>query len=210
VAPSAEFRALLRPITIRLEPGDALVQFTDGMLESERAGEIYGMDRLGRSVSRHARSATLQAFADALAKDVHDFAADVHDDLTVFALARLADPTKDPGSHSSRIFRRRRERPAPPVSTGPTEPLEGMTEEVTTETFKRPTQLIRAVRPNDPNETAASVPAVTAPAATVARKTKRSERPDRPPLIPPKWRIPLYATLGSIVLLSVLIYFLRH
>jgi hypothetical protein len=209
VAPSAEFRALLRPITMRLEPGDALVQFTDGMLESERAGEIYGMDRLGESVSRHARAVSLQAFADALAKDVHDFAVDVHDDLTVFALARLPDPAKDPGNHSSRIFRRRRERPAPPVTTGPTEPLEGMTEEVTTETFKRPTQLIRAVRPNDPNETAASVPAVAPPAANVARKPKRIERPDRP-LIPPKWRIPVYATLASIAALAVLIYFLRH
>jgi hypothetical protein len=211
MAPGPEFRALLRSTTIRLEPGDALVQFTDGMLESERAsGEIYGMDRIGESVRRHARAESLQVFADALAKDVHDFAKDVHDDLTVFAIARVGEPADDDRHHSTRIVRRRREKPAPTVATGPTEPLEGMADEVTTETFQRPTQLIRAVRSNDPNETAASVPTVTAPqTATITRKAKRSDRPDQP-LIPPKWRIPLYATLGSLVLLAALVYTLRH
>jgi sigma-B regulation protein RsbU (phosphoserine phosphatase) len=66
-------------VRAKLEPGDAVVLYTDGVLEARRDGELYGFERLDSllSGSRHLS-------ADALARAVLD-------DCRTFALGELAD-----------------------------------------------------------------------------------------------------------------------
>jgi sigma-B regulation protein RsbU (phosphoserine phosphatase) len=54
-----------------LEPGAALVVFTDGLAEGRRAAELYGEERLLRSVASHAGSAT--SLVDGVLADVLAF-----------------------------------------------------------------------------------------------------------------------------------------
>ena len=68
-----------------LQPGDALVLFTDGVTEGRRDGEFYGERRLAEVVGAVAGSA--QAMADALVGDVLEFQRDdARDDIAVVAL----------------------------------------------------------------------------------------------------------------------------
>ncbi len=68
-----------------LDPGDALVLYTDGVTEGRRDGEFYGERRLA-AVARDARGSA-HAMADALVADVLAFQRDdARDDIAVVAL----------------------------------------------------------------------------------------------------------------------------
>jgi sigma-B regulation protein RsbU (phosphoserine phosphatase) len=73
-------------IEVDLQPGDAIVAFTDGVTEGRRDKAFYGDDRLRASVSRHAGSAA--ALADGVLADVLDFqSGDARDDIAVVAVS---------------------------------------------------------------------------------------------------------------------------
>jgi len=72
---------------VRLEPGDAAVLFTDGLLEARRDGELYGEERLDASLARHA-SLPAEALAKALVEDCRAFGGDLTDDCAVVVLKR--------------------------------------------------------------------------------------------------------------------------
>jgi serine phosphatase RsbU (regulator of sigma subunit) len=72
---------------VQLEPGDAAVLFTDGLLEARRDGELYGEERLDASLARHA-SLPAEALAVALVDDCRAFGGDLADDCAVVVLKR--------------------------------------------------------------------------------------------------------------------------
>jgi len=74
---------------IRLDPGDGICLFSDGVSEAENeARELYGVERLGRCLAALPRSASAQAVVDAIKNDVSAFAgaAPQSDDLTLMVL----------------------------------------------------------------------------------------------------------------------------
>lgn len=76
---------------LRLNPGDTLVVYTDGLTEAANAREEeYGSERLSRVLSALARQAPQALIARSLA-DVNSFLAGAErsDDLTLMALARV-------------------------------------------------------------------------------------------------------------------------
>jgi serine phosphatase RsbU (regulator of sigma subunit) len=72
---------------VKLEPGDAAVLFTDGLLEARRDGELYGEERLDASLARHA-SLPAEELALALVEDCRAFGGDLADDCAVVILKR--------------------------------------------------------------------------------------------------------------------------
>jgi sigma-B regulation protein RsbU (phosphoserine phosphatase) len=72
---------------VTLEPGDAAVLFTDGLLEARRDGELYGEDRLDASLARHA-SLSAEELALAVVEDCRAFGGDLADDCAVVILKR--------------------------------------------------------------------------------------------------------------------------
>jgi sigma-B regulation protein RsbU (phosphoserine phosphatase) len=77
--------------TERLAPGDALLLYTDGLVEARNpAREDYGLERLGMFAASagHLRP---QAVVEACVHDVRDFSAarGTTDDLTLMALRRV-------------------------------------------------------------------------------------------------------------------------
>lgn len=91
LASGAVFAGSLRPVAMQLEPGDVLVQSTDGALEAMNAAEVeFGEARYLASVLRGYEKPA-QELVDAVAEDVRAYAKgrEVGDDLTVLALAVL-------------------------------------------------------------------------------------------------------------------------
>ncbi len=85
------FAKKLSDQTLRLEPGDLLLQYTDGVSEATNAREDeYGVERLVALVSA-AGGATANAAVERLSADVAAFAdgAKQSDDITILALRRL-------------------------------------------------------------------------------------------------------------------------
>ena len=72
---------------VQLEPGDAAVLFTDGVLEARRDGELYGEERFDASLGRHARLPA-DELANALVADCRAFGGDLADDCAVVVLKR--------------------------------------------------------------------------------------------------------------------------
>ena len=72
---------------VQLEPGDAAVLFTDGLLEARREGELYGEERLDASLAKHA-SLPAEQLAMALVEDCRAFGGDLADDCAVVVLKR--------------------------------------------------------------------------------------------------------------------------
>jgi serine phosphatase RsbU (regulator of sigma subunit) len=72
---------------IRLEPGDAIVLFTDGLLEARRDGELYGEARLDEALSAHA-DLSAQQLADALLADCHAYGGELGDDCAIVVLKK--------------------------------------------------------------------------------------------------------------------------
>jgi sigma-B regulation protein RsbU (phosphoserine phosphatase) len=82
------FQQSLNPETVALQPGDILLQYTDGLVEAmDSDQQEYGEARLyGSFVSR--LELPLQELVDGIAKDVGEFAGgNVGDDITLFSLA---------------------------------------------------------------------------------------------------------------------------
>lgn len=84
---------LLRPVTVALEPGDVLVQVTDGLLEARNDNDVqWGEARFMGSVLARCDLDTAQELADGMVHDCRAFAArPVDDDLTVLVAALTAD-----------------------------------------------------------------------------------------------------------------------
>jgi PAS domain S-box-containing protein len=81
--------AVTRDLDLRLQPGDTVVLFTDGMTEAMNgAGEMYGIDRIVATL-RDAASAPVDALRDRLLDDVRRWAPDQDDDRTIL-VARFA------------------------------------------------------------------------------------------------------------------------
>ena len=72
---------------VRLEPGDAAVLFTDGLLEARRDGELYGEERLDASLAANA-GLPAKELAKALVADCRAFAGELADDCAVVVLER--------------------------------------------------------------------------------------------------------------------------
>jgi sigma-B regulation protein RsbU (phosphoserine phosphatase) len=72
----------------RLEPGSAVVLFTDGVIEARREGELYGHDRLDRFLSEH-RKLPAAELARAVVDDARAFAGGgLDDDSAVVVVKR--------------------------------------------------------------------------------------------------------------------------
>lgn len=76
----------------KLEPGDTVVMFTDGIIELRKGDEQYGRERLGESI-KNRRSQAAEEILEGIMKDALDWAGlerSDQDDLTVAVLR--ADP----------------------------------------------------------------------------------------------------------------------
>jgi serine phosphatase RsbU (regulator of sigma subunit) len=73
---------------VGLEPGDAAVLFTDGLLEARRDGELYGEERLDAALVANA-SLTAEELAKAVVEDCRAFAGELVDDCAVVVLKRV-------------------------------------------------------------------------------------------------------------------------
>ena len=74
----------------RLEPGDVLVAYTDGIVEAmNQAGEVYSSERLAASLERVAKE-PVEHIRDALLADVTAWMSSQADDLTVLVVRRTA------------------------------------------------------------------------------------------------------------------------
>jgi serine phosphatase RsbU (regulator of sigma subunit) len=77
-------------VRAQLEPGAAIVLYTDGLLETRRGAEQYGEDRLEATVAANAARASVE-IARALVEDCRAFAqGDLGDDCAVVVIKRLA------------------------------------------------------------------------------------------------------------------------
>jgi len=79
------------PAPIQLERGDRLLVYTDGITEAKDSkGAMFGIERLGHAVLRHAKLEG-QAFVDALYAEAMAFSnnAALQDDLTLLSVRRL-------------------------------------------------------------------------------------------------------------------------
>jgi serine phosphatase RsbU (regulator of sigma subunit) len=74
---------------VRLEPGDAAVLFTDGLLEARRGNEIYGEERLAAALTAKAHLPAKE-LANALLEDCRSFAGELGDDCAIVVLKRIA------------------------------------------------------------------------------------------------------------------------
>ncbi|MHB8643966.1 MAG: GAF domain-containing SpoIIE family protein phosphatase, partial [Gaiellaceae bacterium] len=75
--------------TARLAPGDALVVFTDGVIEARRDGELYGDARLAAVLSS-ARALPPGEIAQAVIRDCRAYAGELPDDCAVVVIKRTA------------------------------------------------------------------------------------------------------------------------
>jgi serine phosphatase RsbU (regulator of sigma subunit) len=73
---------------LRLEAGDLVFAYTDGLIEARRAGAMYGADRLARFVSGAARGRSPQELVRAAHEDVAGWADGISDDAVALALRR--------------------------------------------------------------------------------------------------------------------------
>jgi serine phosphatase RsbU (regulator of sigma subunit) len=75
-------------VTAELPPGGAVVLYTDGVIESRRGGELFGMERLDDVLAAHA-SSPAQEIADAVLAACRDFAGgDLPDDCAIVVIRR--------------------------------------------------------------------------------------------------------------------------
>jgi serine phosphatase RsbU (regulator of sigma subunit) len=72
---------------VRLEPGDAAVLFTDGLLEARRDGELYGEERFDAVLAANA-SLAAEKLAKAVVDDCRAFAGELADDCAVVVVKR--------------------------------------------------------------------------------------------------------------------------
>lgn len=92
----AVFKQSLKPEVIGLQPGDVLLQYTDGLTEAIDPQEVeFGDARLYGSFLMHLEL-PMQELVDRIAKDVNQHAkGNLRDDLTIIALAVFDTPGSD-------------------------------------------------------------------------------------------------------------------
>lgn len=74
--------------SVKLEPGDKLFQYTDGVTEATNEGcELYGMERLAEILGRNAHKTPAELLS-AVKKDVDSFVGEApqFDDITMLCL----------------------------------------------------------------------------------------------------------------------------
>jgi len=72
---------------VRLEPGDAIVLYTDGLLEARREGELYGEQRLDAALAANGHLPA-QELANMLLADCKAFGGELGDDCAIVVLKR--------------------------------------------------------------------------------------------------------------------------
>src|SRR5262249_50561966 len=90
VALTDEIADFIRHTTVRLQPGDGVVLYTDGITEAENmAREQYGLGRLCTVVSQH-WTAPAEMIKECVVTDVHQHigAQRVYDDITLMVVKR--------------------------------------------------------------------------------------------------------------------------
>ena len=75
---------------LRLEPGDMVFAYTDGLVEARRRGELYGQDRLAALVAASAAGVSPQELVRVVHEDVAAWADGISDDAVALALRRGA------------------------------------------------------------------------------------------------------------------------
>jgi sigma-B regulation protein RsbU (phosphoserine phosphatase) len=77
-------------VILGLETGDVFVFHTDGVSDSRRGNEEYGVSRLAETVKRHARQSATE-LGDAIMADVETFTGDAirADDVTLVVVKVL-------------------------------------------------------------------------------------------------------------------------
>jgi sigma-B regulation protein RsbU (phosphoserine phosphatase) len=75
---------------LRLDRGDLVFAYTDGLIEARRRGELYGAERLAALVSGGAAEHTPQELVRAVHEDVAAWADGISDDAVALALRRTA------------------------------------------------------------------------------------------------------------------------
>ena len=73
-------------MTLRLEPDDTLLAYTDGLMETRSGNEFYGMERVADALARHAPESAGILLARSLYEEAQSFG-QVSDDTVVFALS---------------------------------------------------------------------------------------------------------------------------
>jgi GAF domain-containing protein len=73
---------------LRLDPGDMVFAYTDGLVEARRQGELYGPDRLAALVSGDSAGLSPQELVRAVHEDVAAWADGITDDAVALALRR--------------------------------------------------------------------------------------------------------------------------
>lgn len=81
VVPSPEFV----DVDLTLEPGDALVLYTDGVTEARRAGDFFGEERLLSTLSGFAGQ-DAESIAHGLERAVFDFSDETGDDMAILVI----------------------------------------------------------------------------------------------------------------------------
>jgi len=82
-----EARQSYEAARVDLEPGAAVVLYTDGLVEARREGELYGEERLDAALAQNA-GLPAQELAQALVEDCRAFAGELGDDLAVVVIKR--------------------------------------------------------------------------------------------------------------------------
>lgn len=83
---------------VTLEPGDALVLYTDGLTEARRDGEMYGVERMIEYLGVRRRS-SLEALVNDVFNNVREYTHNrLSDDVAVLAITvdRIAEPPGEP------------------------------------------------------------------------------------------------------------------
>jgi len=86
----SDIRSFVATMQLQLGPGDVLLLHTDGVTEAENPmGELYGMDRLCNSATRHSQGSA-DSIVSGIIGDlmVHIANQKVHDDITLVAVKR--------------------------------------------------------------------------------------------------------------------------
>jgi serine phosphatase RsbU (regulator of sigma subunit) len=78
--------------TLRLDPGDLVLGFTDGLIEARRGGELFGSDRLSEALGRAARAGLgAHEIVRGLHGEVREWAGGLSDDAIAIALRHRPD-----------------------------------------------------------------------------------------------------------------------
>ena len=80
-------------VGVDLSAGDVVVLYTDGLTEARRGDELFGVERVRRSLDLAGTSRAADILEDLLAA-VRDFADRPLDDLTVVVLRQLTEPVR--------------------------------------------------------------------------------------------------------------------